>query len=281
MLGGFGPDERFRVLVPGRDPGAEGGRPEDQGLASQPSQRDGPGRPRRGDQPSGAGLVRLLRGLLPLRAVLPGSAHRPNTSSGGQRRSSNDYEASAPKHAAGCTPSARTSPGRSRTGTCFPPPEAGLREPYDGRTVTYGPARAGRARLPPATHQEPGDQEVGGRAPAFPRALHADLLQLDQPGGTLVRLPHRRPAAPQRPPHGAGTRTRHPRLGAPGVPVRALRSSRHTSVYDIFNELSAHDTRTARAARFVRATARQEMHDSARTFGGSIGVCAWGRKARS
>src|SRR5205823_5603987 len=47
----------------------------------------------------------------------------------------------------------------------------------------------------------------------LPHALHAHVLQLDQPGRTLVRLPHRRPAAPQRSPQRASTRERHPNLG--------------------------------------------------------------------
>ena len=45
-------------------------------MAPQSSQWDGSVRPRRGDRPSGARLDRLLRGLLPLRAVLPRKAYR-------------------------------------------------------------------------------------------------------------------------------------------------------------------------------------------------------------
>ena len=56
--------------------GPEGERPSDQGLAPQPSQRLGPVRPRPGNQPPGPRLDQLLRGLLPLHVVLPGSAHR-------------------------------------------------------------------------------------------------------------------------------------------------------------------------------------------------------------
>ena len=51
-------------------------RPSDQGLAPQPSQRLGPVRHRPGNQPPGERLDQLLRGLLPLHVVLPGSAHR-------------------------------------------------------------------------------------------------------------------------------------------------------------------------------------------------------------
>jgi hypothetical protein len=40
------------------------------------AQWTGPVRPRRGDQSSGAGLDQLLRTLLPLRVVLPCTAHQ-------------------------------------------------------------------------------------------------------------------------------------------------------------------------------------------------------------
>ena len=67
----------LRGLLTGHEPnGEEGGRPQDQGLAPQPSQWHGPVRHRPGDQPPGARLDQLLRGLLPLRVVLPGNAHQ-------------------------------------------------------------------------------------------------------------------------------------------------------------------------------------------------------------
>jgi transposase len=42
--------------------------------------------------------------------------------------------------------------------------------------------------------QDPGDQDLAGPPSPLHPAPHPDLLQLAQPGRTLVRLPHRRPA---------------------------------------------------------------------------------------
>ncbi len=81
----------LRELLAGHEHrGEEGERPADQGLAPQTSQWHGPVRPRRGHQPSGARLDQLLRGLLPLRVVLPRCGASTSTSSGGPCRSSSD-----------------------------------------------------------------------------------------------------------------------------------------------------------------------------------------------
>ena len=67
----------FRELLTSHEPqGEEGDRRTDQGLAPQPSQRNGPRRTRRGHQRPDPRLVQLLRGLLPLRVVCHRSAHR-------------------------------------------------------------------------------------------------------------------------------------------------------------------------------------------------------------
>ena len=55
------------------------------------------------------------------------------------------------------------------------------------------------------THKSPGHQDMAGRPPPVPHALHPDLFQLAQPGRTVVRLRHRRPAPPQRPPQRPST----------------------------------------------------------------------------
>ncbi len=99
------------------------------------------------------------------------------------------------------------------------------------------------------THKSPAITRLAGRPPAFPRALHADLLQLDQPGRTLVRLPHRGSAAPRRPPQRASTRRKTSATGSrPGTRTRnhssgprpPNRSSNHSD--DFLNESPAQDT---------------------------------------
>jgi hypothetical protein len=58
------------------------------------------------------------------------------------------------------------------------------------------------------------DKEVpAGRASPLPRALHPDRLVLDQPGRTLVRLPHHPAPATRRAQEHPGPRTRHQELG--------------------------------------------------------------------
>ena len=67
----------FVSFSPAMSPKAkEGDRRTDQGLAPQPSQRNGPCRTRRGHQRPDPRLVQLLRSLLPLRVVCHRSAHR-------------------------------------------------------------------------------------------------------------------------------------------------------------------------------------------------------------
>ena len=63
------------------------------------------------------------------------------------------------------------------------------------------------------THKTPTDHQMARRPSPVPHALHPDLLLLDQPGRTVLRLRHRRPAPAQRPPQRPGPRSRHPRLG--------------------------------------------------------------------
>ena len=56
------PEGLVRELLPSHErQSEEGDRPEDQSLASQPSQRNGPSQPRRGNQPPGTRLDQLLR----------------------------------------------------------------------------------------------------------------------------------------------------------------------------------------------------------------------------
>ena len=71
------PTRALRELLSGHEhQREEGDRQEDQGLAPQPSQWHGPVRPRPGDQSPGPRLDQVLRGLLPLRVVLPRTAHQ-------------------------------------------------------------------------------------------------------------------------------------------------------------------------------------------------------------
>ena len=50
------------------------------------------------------------------------------------------------------------------------------------------------------------------QTPPVPHALHPDLLVVDQPGRTVLRLRHHRPAPAQRPPQRPDPRSRHPQL---------------------------------------------------------------------
>ena len=70
--------------------------------------------------------------------------------------------------------------------------------------TTIDKDRARRSGRPPDLRQlrhpqDPGDQRLAGRPPPVPHALHPDRLLLDQPGRTLVRLPHRPDDPPRRP----------------------------------------------------------------------------------
>ena len=64
------------------------------------------------------------------------------------------------------------------------------------------PDHLGRAsRVRQLRHpQDSRDQDLARRASPVPHALHPDLQLVDQSGRTMVRLPHRRPAAARRPP---------------------------------------------------------------------------------
>ena len=124
----------FVSFSPAMSPNAKkGDRQTDQGLAPQPSQRNGPCRTRPGHQRPGPRLVQLLRSLLPPASCMPSQRASTNTSSDGRCRSSNDCEANPPKHGDGSTLPASASHNSSPTGTSSLQPHAGLREPYDGR----------------------------------------------------------------------------------------------------------------------------------------------------
>ena len=62
------------------------------------------------------------------------------------------------------------------------------------------------------THKTPAIQAWLARHPRFHMHFTPTGLQLAQPGRALVRLPHRRPAHPRRPPKRPGPRSRHPGL---------------------------------------------------------------------
>ena len=182
--------------------GQQGERPSDQGLAPQPSQRLGPVRHRPGNQSPGARLDQLLRGLLPLHVVLPGSGASTSISCDGPCRSSNDCAAGQPGHGGGWTPFDGASPPCSRTGTCCHPPHAGLWEPYDGRpsrTVLRG--REGEA----PSRYSPGSTGAGSFwdrvnehqrrwSKLSPTRLIDEAARLSAAAGPRVRLPLLHPA---------------------------------------------------------------------------------------
>ena len=131
--------------------GEEGERPADQSLAPQPSQRHGPVRPRRGDQPPGARLDQLLRGLLPLRVVLPRTAHQRAPRSVGHA----EVQTTARQAVTGMGMAGSGSPAQPPTlrplAACptHPGPACGSRMTGDCH-VRF--CESGRGRLPPATH---------------------------------------------------------------------------------------------------------------------------------
>ena len=85
----------LRELLAGHEcQGEESEGQADQGLAPQPSHRNGPVRSRLGHQCPGPRLDQLLRGLLPLRVVLHRSSASTSIWSDGQCRSSSDCEGS-------------------------------------------------------------------------------------------------------------------------------------------------------------------------------------------
>ena len=63
-----------------------------------------------------------------------------------------------------------------------------------------------------ATHKTAVDPGLAGPPPPLPAALHARRVVVDQPGGTLVRLPDRPDDPPRRAQERAGPRSRHPDL---------------------------------------------------------------------
>ena len=94
----------FMGFLPAMSKSAKkGDRPRDQGMAPQPSQRHGPVRSRLGDQRPGPGLDQLLRGLLPLRVVLPGKAHRRAPRPVGHAEVQTTARESRNSHGLGCT----------------------------------------------------------------------------------------------------------------------------------------------------------------------------------
>ena len=124
----------FRELLTSGEPQGEAGdRQTDQGLAPQPSQRNGPRRTRPGHQRPDPRLVQLLRSLLPPASCIPSQRASTNTSFDGRCRSSNDCEANPPKHGDGSTLPDSASHNSLLTGTSLLQPHAGLWEPYDGR----------------------------------------------------------------------------------------------------------------------------------------------------
>jgi transposase-like protein len=63
-----------------------------------------------------------------------------------------------------------------------------------------------------ATHKTVANPRLAGPPPPLPPALHPGRILLDQPGGTLVRLPDRPDDPPRGPQERAGPGSRHPRL---------------------------------------------------------------------
>ena len=185
---------------------SQGGRPEGQGMAPQSSQWDGSVRPRRGDRPSGARLDRLLRGLLPLRAVLPRKAHRRASRSMGHAEIQTTARES-------CQGSGLAGRGSTAPAPALRPlaPSPAHRRPACGSRMTgdchvrFCESRG--VRFPPATHQSAHRAKLAGQSPARPHALHPNLFLLDQPGRALVRRTDPTTHRTRRPPQRAGPRT--------------------------------------------------------------------------
>jgi len=64
-----------------------------------------------------------------------------------------------------------------------------------------------------ATHKSPTVTRWLESHPPVPPAFHTDVLLVDQPGRTVLRLRHHRPAPTLRPPIRPSPRNRHPQLG--------------------------------------------------------------------
>ena len=217
-------------------------------MAPQSSQWDGSVRPRRGDRPSGARLDRLLRGLLPLRAVLPRTAHQRASRSMG--------------HAEIQTTTRKSCQGSGLAGRGSTAPAPALR-PLAPSPAHPRPARGSRmtgdchvrfcesrgVRFPPATHQDPGDHHMARRPSALPHAPHPDLHLLAQPGRAVVRATDRQATPPRRPPLSPGPRDKTFATGSPPgtttpnpspgprPPTKSSNASPH-----IFNEFPVQDT---------------------------------------
>ena len=121
----------FVSFSPAMSPKAKCDRQTDQGLAPQPSQRNGPRRTRPGHQRGSEAGSTTTPSTAP--SCMPSQRASTNTSSDGRCRSSNDCEANPPKHGDGSTLPVSASHNSSLTGTSSPQPNAELREPYDRR----------------------------------------------------------------------------------------------------------------------------------------------------
>ena len=193
---GQGPKRLLRGLLTGHErQGDEGERPADQGLAPQSSQRDGPVRPRRGDQSPGARLDQLLRGLLPLPSWTSSHGASTSTSSGGPCTSSSDCGEGPCGPGPGCNEFVSDSPGSSPTGTSSHSPTVGLWEPGEGRLSRRVLREPGGA-IPPghlsfqsrcrgmAVEDGPRQSDRSDRSSAIPRRWHwphrgGSLLMVD------------------------------------------------------------------------------------------------------
>ncbi len=233
------PERLLRELLTGHQHhGQEGSRPEGSALAPQPSQRVGPVRPRPTDQPGGPRLDRLLRSLLPLRALLPGTAHRSASAAMG--------------HAEVQTPARQTSQGPSVAGHCSTATAASFRPLAPRRThlsPTCGSRMTGdchvrfcerrRVRLPPATHQKSRRQDLACRPPAVPDALHTNLFQLGQPSRrflatspkTFCNAAITTPSNSWKPTSAAGSKTGTPTPNLSSGPRPPTRSSNPSDGY--------------------------------------------------
>jgi hypothetical protein len=98
------------------------------------------------------------------------------------------------------------------------------------------------------TPQDPGDPRLADPPSPLPHALHPDRLVLDEPGRTVVRVPHRSTDPTRCPQVGAGTRSRHPRLD------HRLESTPKTVPMDQDRRRDPRITRTILSANFRRRT---------------------------
>ena len=148
-------EEVLHWLQPGNErEGDQGGRQEDQGLAPQSSQWNGPVRSRSGDQSPGARLDRLLRGLLSLQAVCHRITHRPAPCSMGYAEiQATAWQDPAGLGVAGCCSSAPTH-ALCSLAPCRPHPKLACGSPVRGDPHA-GFCESRGVRFPPATHRTP------------------------------------------------------------------------------------------------------------------------------